>query len=226
MVYESLLSALCNQSLKTYRARSCLKPTLRMLVAIGGLLLQTGSIWADEHFPIALPECPATLERRTVEPNVLIVRSDCPLSLQSLTTLLDSGFQTLSADQRLSIHGIYFGRLMDYPEWSHVLARVAAKSLAWNAKRGRPSKAGESDNKRVRLLLNGPAYPQIVQSLFANYHLTACISDVEKVLVFKAKDIWPDKTAIPKGVSVNVKLPVDAQVWLRFEPLSTPCVDQ
>lgn len=116
-------------------------------------------IWADELFSVALPECTAALERRTVEPNVLIVRSQCPLSLQSLSQLLESGLQKLSADQRLSIHGMYLGRLMDYPEWSHDLARVAAKSPDWNAKRGRPSKACESDNKRVRLLLNGLAYP-------------------------------------------------------------------
>ena len=192
-----------------------------MLAAIGWLLLQPGSIWADEYFPAALPECVAALERRTVEPNVLIVRSECPLSLQSLAKLLDSGFQKLSADQLLSINGIYLGRVIDYPEWSQNLATVAAKSPTWNAKQGSPSKASDSVNRWIRLLLNGPAYPQSLQSLFTNYQLTACISHVEKVLVFKAKDIGFDKTTIPKGVSVNAKLPVDAQVWLSLQPIST-----
>ena len=199
---------------------------IRLLVAIILTLMLSNLAWADDLYSVKLPECTAAMERRTLEPNVLIVRSQCPLSLQSLSKLLDSGFQKLSSDQRLSIHGIYLGRLMDYPEWSHDLARVAAKSPAWNTKRGRPSKAGESDNKRVRLLLNGPAYPLHLQSLFTNYQLNACIGDVEKVLVFKANDIWPDKTAFPKGVSVNAKLPVDAQVWLNLQPLSTPCTDQ
>jgi hypothetical protein len=193
-----------------------------MLAATGLLLMPASLIWSDEYFPVALPECAAALERRTtVEPNVLIVRSNCPLSLQSLTTLLVSGFQTVSADQRLSIHGINLGRVMDYPEWSQNLATVAAKSPTWNAKQGSPSKASDSVNRWIRLLLNGPVYPQSLQSLFTNYHLTACISDVEKVLVFKAKDIWADKMAIPKGVSVNSKLPVDAQVWLRLQSTST-----
>jgi hypothetical protein len=199
---------------------------IRLLVAIILTILLSNLAWADDLYSVKLPDCTAALERRTVEPDVLIVRSQCPLSLQSLSQLLDSGLQKLSADQRLSIHGIYLGRLMDYPEWSHDLAKVAAKSPTWNAKRGRPSKAGESDNKVVRLLLNGPAHPQRLQSLFAHYQLTACIGDVEKVLVFKAKDIWPDKTAIPKGVSVNAKLPIDAQVWLNLQSLSTPCADQ
>jgi hypothetical protein len=44
---------------------------------------------------------------------------------------------------------------------------------------------------------------------------------VEKVFVFKAKDIGFDKTTIPKGGSVNAKLPVDAQVWLSLQPIST-----
>ena len=182
-------------------------------------------IWADELFSVALPECSAALERRTVEPNVLIVRNQCSLSLQSLSQLLESGLQKLSADQRLSIHGIYLGRLMDYPEWSQDLARVAAKSPAWNAKRGRPSKAGETDNQVVSRLLNGPAYPQSLQPLFAKYQLTACVGDVEKVLVFMAKEILLDLAEMPKGISAEARLPVDAQVWLRLQPLSTPCTE-
>jgi len=154
---------------------------------------------------------------------VLIVRSECPLSLPSLSKLLDSGFQGLFTDNTFPIRGIYLGRLMDYPEWSQDLAKTAAKSPSWNSKRGRPTKAGESDNQRVRLLLNGLTYPQSLKSLFAKYQLTACIGDVEKVLVFKAKDIWPDKTAIPNGISAEARLPVDAQVWLRLQPASSDC---
>jgi hypothetical protein len=114
---------------------------------------------------------------------------------------------------------------MDYPEWSQDLAKTAAKSSTWNSKRGRPTKAGESDNRRVRLLLNGRAYPQSLKPLFAKYQVTACIGDVEKVLVFKAKDIWLDNIAIPNGISVEARLPVDAQIWLRLQPASTDCTD-
>lgn len=115
---------------------------------------------------------------------------------------------------------------MDYPEWSQNLAKTAAKSPTWNSKRGRPAKAGESDNRRVRLLLNGSVYPQMLNPLFAQYGVTACIADVEKVLVFKAKDIFLDKTAIPNGISAEARLPVDAQIWLNLQPLSTHCTDK
>lgn len=180
--------------------------------------------WADDNVSVVLPECTAKLERRTVEPNVLIVRSGCPLSLPSLSKLLENGFQELFIDNTLPIRGIYLGRLMDYPEWSQDLAETAAKSLTWNSKRGRPTKAGESDNRRIRLLLNGQAYPQSLKPLFAKYQVTACISEVEKVLVFKAKDIWLDNIAIPNGISVEARLPVDAQIWLRLQPASTDCM--
>lgn len=137
-----------------------------------------------------------------------------------------SGFRGLFTDNSLPIRGIYLGRLMDYPEWSQDLAEVSAKSPTWNTKRGRPAKAGESDNQRVRLLLNGPVYPQMLKPLFAQYGLTACIADVEKVLVFKAKDIFLDKTAQPNGISAEARLPVDAQIWLSLQPLSTDCADK
>ncbi len=174
---------------------------MKRLLAVIVLTWSLSSLtWADDHFSVTLPECSATLERRTVEPHVLIVRSECPLSLQLLSKLLDSGFQGLFPDKALPIHGIYLGRLMDYPEWSQDVAKVAAKSPSWNSKRGRPRKAGENDNQLVRRLLNGPAYPQSLQPLFAKYQLTACIGDIEKVLVFKAKEIWFAPTAIPKGI--------------------------
>jgi hypothetical protein len=198
----------------------------RLLGVITLTLFLANLTWADDHFSVTLPECRATLERRTVEPNVLIVRSECPLSQQSLSTLLDRGFQGLFPDHSLPIHGIYLGRLMDYPEWSHDLAKVAAQSPSWNSKRGRPSKAAENDNQVVSRLLNGPAYPQSLQPLFAKYQLTACVGDVEKVLVFKAKEILLDLAEMPKGISAEARLPVDAQVWLRLQPLSTPCTEQ
>ncbi|MGZ4999569.1 MAG: hypothetical protein ACXV7F_04655 [Methylomonas sp.] len=180
---------------------------------------------ADEIFPVVLPECTAKLERRAVEADVVLVRSDCPLSVQSLAQLLDTGLPGLFPDHKLYGLSIYLGRLMDYPEWSENLAKAAARSPAWNQKRGRPSKAGENDNHRVRLLLNGAAYPQALKAAFAKYGLTACITDVEKVLVFKAKDIFSSPSKMPARLSAQAKLPVDAQLWLKLQPLPTGCID-
>lgn len=180
---------------------------------------------ADETWNASLPECSARLERRTVEPDVAIVRSDCPMSLESLAQLLREGFRGLFPDHTLPIHGIYLGRLMDYPEWSQALAKFAAKSPAWNSKRGRPSKISQNDNHLVRSLLNRSAYPEPLKSVFAEYGLTACIADVEKVLVFEAKTIFPASDAVFKYVSPRARLPVDAQIWLTLQPISSDCSD-
>lgn len=198
---------------------AALMPYLKNVLATLTLTLSLFSqAKADDEFSVALPECAAKLERRSAEADVVIVRSDCHLSLTSLGLLLETGLQGLFPQPPLPIRDLYLGRLMDYPEWSRALATAAEKSLSWNSKRGRPAKTAESDNQRIRLLLNGPAYPKSLLALFAKYQLAATISDVEKVLVFKAKDIWPDRTAIPKGISPEARLPVDAQIWLRLEP--------
>lgn len=181
---------------------------------------------ADDLISVQLPECEARLERRAVEADVVLVRSTCPLSLHGLAQLLDTGLQNLFPDNKLPIRTIHLGRLINYPEWSQALARAAAQSPTWNAKRGRPSKANENNNQRVCLLLNGPAYPQVLKPLFAHYGLNACIAAVEKVLVFKAQDIFPNKTAMPKTVLRESRLPVDAQLWLKLQPKTTACVYQ
>jgi hypothetical protein len=180
------------------------------------LLLVSPHLKADETFALHLPECAAKLETRAVEPDILMVRSDCPLSLNSLSRLLDAGLQSLYPGHSLPIHSIYLGRLMNYPEWSQALAKSAAQSTAWNSTRGRPGKIGENDNQRIRLLLNGPAYPLALKPVFAQYGLTACIANVEKVLVFKAKDIFQNLTELPSKVSPAARLPADAQIWLRL----------
>ncbi|CAG1021287.1 hypothetical protein MTYM_00896 [Methylococcales bacterium] len=178
---------------------------------------------ADEVFTVALTECSARLEHRSVEPEILLVRSDCPLSLKSLAELLDTGLQGMFPAKTPDIRSIYLGRLMNYPQWSTALAQAAAKSPAWNSRKGRPMKTGENDNRRVTLLLNGPAYPQELKPVFSRYQLLPCIAEVEKVLVYKAKDIFTDDSAPSKSIPANARLPVDAQVWLRLQPISTDC---
>jgi hypothetical protein len=187
------------------------------------LLLIAPCLQADEIFVVQLPECAAKIERRAVEADIVMVRSDCLLSVSSLIQLLDTGLHGLFPDHRLPIHSIYLGRVMDYPELSQALAKAAAKSPAWDSKHGRPNKTGESDNQRVRLLLNGLAYLQMLKPLFAQYELTACIASVEKVLIFKAKNIFTNATELPNTMSPNARLPVDAQIWLKLLPISNDC---
>lgn len=178
---------------------------------------------ADDTISIQLPECNATLERRTVEPHVVSVRSGCPLSLSSLASLLEQGLQGFSPNHAPTAPSISIGRLQDYPDWSHLLAETAAKSSLWDSKRGQPRKRGYNDNGSVTVLLNGPAYPQALRAAFARQGLKLCVAYVEKVLIFKAKDIWPDQQRIAKSIPANARLPVDAQVWLTLQPLVNAC---
>lgn len=193
------------------------------ILSVGLLLIISARLQADDSFAVQLPECTARIESRTTEPGVALVKSDCPLSLQSLNQLLETGFRGLFPTNSLPIRTLYLGRLMNYPQWSQDLAKSAAHSPAWNSKRGRPKKTGENDNHRVRILLNGPAYPQALKSTFTHYGLTACVANVEKVLVFEAQVIFPGLSEMPNGISPRARLPVDAQIWLHLQPEATAC---
>lgn len=181
---------------------------------------------ADDSWPVILPECGARLERRSAEADVLVIRTDCPVSLQSLAQLLDAGVERLFSDGSPAIRSLYLGRLMNYPEWSQTLAEAAAQSPEWDSRRGRPRKRGESDNLRVTMLLNGPAYPHDLKPVFSRYGVTACIAGVEKVLVFEAKELFPPASAMAQTVSPSARLPADAQVWLKLRPLTAECTNR
>ncbi|WAR43839.1 hypothetical protein [Methylomonas rapida] len=178
---------------------------------------------ADDIIAIKLPECEARLERRKVEPNLALVRSDCPLSLPSLALLLEQGLPDLFPDKTAEIRSIYLGRLMNYPDWSRLLAETAAKSPLWDAKRGRPRKRGEHDNRSVTTLLNEPAYPMALLPAFARYGLKPCIASVEKVLVFKVKELESAQQRVATSIPADARLPFDAQIWLSLHPLADSC---
>ena len=194
----------------------------KTLSAILLALLLPATASSDDSFSTILSGCGAKLERRDAEPGVILVKSDCPMDLASLALLLETGLHSLFPDSRLPIHGVYLGRVMSYPEWSEHLATAAAQSPAWSNQRGRPKKPGQSENSLVQALLNGPAYPKPLHEVFARYGMSACIADVEKVLVFKAKEIFLTPEAAGK-LGAELKLPADAQVWLEPSPLSSPC---
>ena len=181
---------------------------------------------ADESWPVALAECGAKLERRNVEPHLLLVRTGCPVSLQSLAQLLEVGLGRLSSEGSPLPRSIYLGRVMDYPEWSKNLAEAAAQSPDWDVRRGHPRKRSENNNFRVTRLLNGPAYPQDLTPVFSRYGLIACIASVEKVLVFEAREIFPSTSKISQAIRPAARLPADAQVWLSLQPMPGDCLSQ
>lgn len=180
-------------------------------------------VQADEVFSVPLPECDARLERRTPEPELLLVRTDCALSLSSLSLLLEQGVQGMFPENQVDIRSVHLGRLMNYPEWSRTLAQTAAKSPTWDSRRGRPQTKTQHVNHWVTQQLNGNAYPRIFKTLFNRYGLSVCVADVEKVLVFEADEILSDDVRNEMHIKPKARLPVDAQVWLSLKPLGSNC---
>jgi hypothetical protein len=180
------------------------------------LLGWTAFAGADEVFSVALPECQARLEQRASEPTLLAVKSDCELSVTSLVTLLNDGLPVFLSVDSAAIGAISLGRLINYPQWSRALARAAAEAPAWNSRRGRPTKQ-QNANRIVTDLLNQSAYLDDLRAVFSHYGFNACVTGVEKVLVFKAKTIF--QSDLPNSIkSAEALLPSDAQVWLTLLP--------
>jgi hypothetical protein len=187
------------------------------------LMLWSLSAPADGSIMVELPECPARLEYRTVESEVLRVRTLCPLSPASIVKLLTEGLNRLFPDKTLPIRSIFLGRLIDYPDWSERLALAAAHSDRWDGRHGKPRAKTGNVNTLVAQLLNGPAYPAELKTVFAPYALTPCLGGVEKVLVFPTRKAFRPNSRFSDGIPASARLPVDAQVWLRLNPGLQPC---
>lgn len=181
-------------------------------------LLGVKPAWADEIFSLALPECRAGIERRSTEPGVLRVRTDCDLSMDSLSKLLREGLPIFFAENSPPVNAVGLGRLMNYPQWSRALARAAADSKAWDRRRGRPAKPPRHENQVVTALLNQSAYLGDLRAVFLRYSLKACVAGVEKVLVFRAEDIFRNDLPDSLKLAAGDLLPGDAQVWLTLQP--------
>jgi hypothetical protein len=187
------------------------------------LILRPLSAPADDSIAVELPECPARLEYRAVEPEILRVRTTCPLSAASAARLLTEGLNRLFPDKTLPIRSVFLGRLIDYPDWSERLALAAARSDHWDGRHGKPRPKTGNVNALVARLLNGPAYPAELTAAFAPYKLTPCLGGVEKVLVLPARKAFRPDSRFSDGIPASARLPVDAQVWLKLNSGSQPC---
>ena len=180
------------------------------------------SIQADESVSLSLPECQARIERRLSEPDVLLLRSECALSMASLTKLLQVGLSNVWPLDSTATFSISLSRLMQYPQWSRALASAAAHSPSWDANRGRSRNANQN-NQVVTDLLNASDYLKSIQPLFSPQGFKVCVAGVEKVLVFKAKDIFSANELNEMKLPANALLPVDAQIWLKLRGMGDDC---
>ena len=149
------------------------------------------------------PECTVALESREEAPHrILRLRPSCPLGHSSTHAAL----RALLAHADATEARVLFGRLVEYPSLSSLLAREASIARGWDAKAGRPVKGHE--NQWVAQMLR--AMPEFT-ALFDKWQIASV--SVEKVLIKPAAQL-PLAAGAP--VPANARLPYDAILWVTL----------
>ncbi len=148
------------------------------------------------------PECQVHLEARSEEPHqVLRVRPTCPIGRSSTHAALQALLAHAGSEARVS-----FGRIVDYPWLSSLLAREASVARTWDASTGKPRSGGE--NQWVAKML--AAMPEFT-ALFDRWQIAGI--SVEKVLLKRAADLpLAEGAPLPR----EARLPYDAVLWVTL----------
>jgi hypothetical protein len=149
------------------------------------------------------PECTVALESHDEVPHrILRLRPSCPIGHSSTHAAL----RALLAHADATEARVSFGRIVEYPWLSSLLAREASVSRNWNAATGRPVKGHE--NQWVAQMLR--AMPEFTV-LFDSWQLAGV--SVEKVLIMPAAKL-PLAAGAP--VPPNARLPYDAILFVTL----------
>ncbi len=180
--------------------------------------------YKETRYRISSDGCILTWEIRDNELGVSLARSTCSLSLKEQAPLIANLLEVVLQSGSLprSDWSLYWGRLgpskTSCLDLSKRLMLAAHLSRNWDAKRGRCKKGDE--NAFVRSTANQAGIYQELKTVFNAQGLDIQVSDVEKVLVLKAKDLpcYPELKLL--GVGPEEKLPFDCQTWFRVIPLN------
>ena len=149
------------------------------------------------------PECAVTLESRQEAPNrILRLRPSCPIGHSSTHAAL----RALLAHADATEARVSFGRIVEYPWLSSLLAREASVARGWDAAAGRPVKGHE--NQWVAQMLR--AMPEFTV-LFDQWQIAGV--SVEKVLIKQAGQL-PLAAGAP--VPAGARLPYDAILFVTL----------
>ena len=151
-----------------------------------------------------VPECTVTLESSEETPHrILRLRPSCPIGRSST----HSAVRALLAHADATEARVSFGRIVEYPWLSSLLAREASVSRNWDLGKGRPVRGHE--NQWVAQILR--AMPEFTV-LFDSWQIAGVA--VEKVLVKPAAQLQ-----LPAGAPVpgNARLPYDAILWVTLK---------
>jgi len=148
------------------------------------------------------PECQVMLEAREEVPHrVLRMRPSCPIGYASTHAALQTLLGHAGTEARIN-----FGRIVEYPWLSALLAQEASGSRSWDASAGRPRSGGENPWV-ARMLARMPEFT----ALFDSWQIAGI--SVEKVLLKPAAQL-PLAAGAP--VPANARLPYDAILWVTL----------
>jgi hypothetical protein len=146
----------------------------------------------------------------------LRLRVGCPLALADLL----EGWERLLAAAGPELPApisIAMGRIVEYPWLAERLARAALADPGWDARRGRPRAGGENDY--VAGALAQGLLAELAER-FAAAGFALRVAGVEKVLIGDVAGFAELRALAEGGVDPAARLPFDAQLWLRIEPLA------
>jgi hypothetical protein len=141
------------------------------------------------------PECQVVLEVRAEQP--LRLRPACPLGFTSTHNAVRALLAKAGESREIKLH---FGRIVEYPWLSSLIARQASSSRVWDPHEGRAR--GETAESYLSASLRGMAEFTV---LFDRWLITSV--SVEKVLTGRV-----DELSLAKGMPLppDARLPYDA----------------
>lgn len=161
--------------------------------------------------------CALDLGRTAPGDAALRLRVGCPLALADLLQGIDR-LLAISGPDLPAPASILLGRIAEYPWLAERLARAALADPGWDAGPGRPRAAGV--NAYVADLVERRRLVSELADRFAAEGLALRVAGVEKVRVGAAGRVAELRALADDGVDPDARLPFDAQLWLRVEPVS------
>jgi hypothetical protein len=165
--------------------------------------------------------CTIGLEENLRE-GLLRFEATCPLTPAQVEVHLVSLLFELYPDGRIpsAIGALFLGRMADFPFMSERLVEAASRSGEWDLARGLP-RSGNTDDFVARLLNELDLLPEVQRAL-GYFGLVGRTGTIDKVIIYSASQLANAEELGRIGVPPDARLPGDAQVWLRLEPLARP----
>ena len=173
-------------------------------------------------------ECSLSWVLRDAESDqgVVLYRSTCSLPFREQALLMSELLKSVVRAGTLpwAEWTLHWGRLTQSDgkcfELSQRLMLAAHQSKDWDVKRGKPRQGHE--NGFVRHIAEQAGIYQELKEIFQVQGFVLLVSNVEKVLILKAKDLPCYADLKSRGVGPEEKLPFDCQLWFRVQAKPQP----